>query len=489
MRVKFALVVITTLVTVLGVLTHFEYRRDRENSLQNLSLLSSQIGRVIENDLQHQMLESDLEGVQESLVNTGNLNEIERVYLINLSSRVIFSSEEEDIGLQLNKLQAECQICHALPAMERPLSIVVTLPDGDQVFRSMQPIVNDEPCKECHEPDTRLLGMLLTDVSIAPYQAEINAKLKENIWWSAGAILLTVFLVIILLNQFVIIRLERLAQAITMFGKGLRHAPIHDETTDEIGKISLAFDDMARQVEQREADNRALSDALEKRNAQRGDLLERLITAQENERKRVARELHDDLGQTLGGMAFHVKALEQSVGETNPKIAEQLTPINDMIKEASNRMYDLIIDLRPSSLDDFGLIHALRAHAERAFNNNGITFELDIKEFKRRLPAEIETALFRVFQEALNNISRHAEASHVRISLSCNSKIFEGNIIDNGKGFDTQMTQPSGVKPRGLGLLGMHERVMQCEGDIKIQSQTNQGTQISITIPLEDDCG
>ena len=487
LRAKFALVVIITLVTVLGVLNAFEYWRDRENSLQNLSILSSQIGRVIENDLQHQMLESDLEGVQESLVNTGNLNEIERVYLIDLSNRVIFSSEG-DIGLQLNKLQAECQICHRLPPTERPLSIVVTLPEGNQVFRSMQPIENDAPCQECHDPDTRLLGMLLTDVSIAPYQAEITASLRENLWWSGGAILLTVILVIVLLNQFVIRRLERLALAITSFGHGDLHAPIHDETTDEIGKISMAFDDMALQVETREADNRALSDVLEKRNTQRGDLLKRLITAQENERKRVARELHDDLGQTLGGMSFHVKAIERSVRAKYPKIAEQLNPIRNMIKDATDKMYDLIIDLRPSSLDDFGLVHALRSHADLIFRGNGVSFELDTEKFDRRLSPEIETALFRVFQEALNNVVRHAEAQNVAISLACYPETFEGNIDDDGVGFDTQTIQPAGDNARGLGLLGMQERVMQCGGQINIQSRLHEGTHISIVIPLEDGC-
>jgi signal transduction histidine kinase len=353
----------------------------------------------------------------------------------------------------------------------------------------MQPIENDAPCKECHDPDTRLLGMLLTDVSIAPYQAEITKNLRENLWWSAGAVFLTVFLVVILLNQFVIRRLEMLAQAITSFGQGQLHAPIRDETNDEIGKISLAFDDMATQVETREADNRALSDALETRNAQRGDLLKRLITAQEDERKRVARELHDDLGQTLGGMALHVKALEQSVGEDNSEIAKHLTPINNMIKDASDRMYDLIIDLRPSSLDDFGLVHALRSHTERVFKNGKVSFDLDIEKFNRRLPAEIETALFRVYQEALNNVVRHADATRVSVSLACSPEAFEGHILDDGKGFDAHAIQPSSVNPRGLGLLGMQERVMQCGGQIDIQSRPNQGTKISIKIPLEDGCG
>jgi len=489
LRIKFALVVIITLVAVLGVLTALEYSRNRENSLQNLSLLSSHIGRVIENDLQHQMLASDLTGVQESLVNAGKLTEIERVYLIDPASKVIFSSEEEALGLQLNKERADCQKCHKLPAGERPQSTVVTLPNGDQVFRSMQPIENDTACKKCHDPNARLLGMLLTDVSIAPYQAAINAGLRENLWWSAGAVTLTVFLVVVLFNQFVIQRLERLALAIRSFGRGELYAPIRDETIDEIGKISWAFDEMAHKVEAREADNRALSKALERRNAQRGDLLQRLITAQEDERKRVARELHDDLGQTLGGMAFHIKALDQSLGTSNPQFIKQLTEINHMITDASDRMYDLILDLRPSSLDDLGLVHALRSHADRVFNGNGVSFDLNTEKFSRRLPTEIETALFRVFQEALNNVRRHAHAKRVSISLACNPRGFEGQIVDDGQGFDLNSIQPTGEHPRGLGLLGMQERVIQCGGELEIQSGHHEGTRISIIIPLEAGCG
>lgn len=485
LRTKFALVVIITLVAVLGILTALEYSRNRENSLRNLSLLSSHIGRVIENDLQYQMLATDLAGIQNSLVDVGELKEIQKVYFIDLSGEVIFSSQEEAIGLQLDNQEGECQSCHELPAGDRPQSIVVTLPSGEQVFRSMQLIENKTACKECHNPNARLLGLLLTDVSIAPYQATIKADLRENLWWSAGAILLTVFLVVVLLNQFVIQRLERLSHAITSFGHGELHAPIRDATTDEIGKISWAFDEMARQVEARETENLALSVELERRNAQRGDLLERLITAQEDERKRVARELHDDLGQTLGGVAIHVEALDQTLSRNDSHVATQLSQIKHMIVKASDRMYDLILDLRPSSLDDFGLVHALRTQAERVFKNNDIVFELKTEKFNQRLPTEIETALFRVFQEALNNVFRHADANRVTISLACSSEIFKGLIVDDGKGFDLESIQPTGEHPRGLGLLGMQERVIQCGGELDIQSGFNQGTHISIVIPLE----
>ena len=203
----------------------------------------------------------------------------------------------------------------------------------------------------------------------------------------------------------------------------------------------------------------------------------------------MARELHDELGQSLAGLSFQSEAIEGLIKTDPDRALEQLTQTRSLIDETTEKMYDLILALRPSSLDDLGLIAALQAHAERLLSANEITFLIDSSGLKDRLPPAVETNLYRIFQEALTNVVRHSEAKHVRIHLIRNDGIFEGEIADDGRGFAPETVMMNGSFPAGLGLLGMQERVRQCGGEIKIFSQAGEGTRIYVRIPLrEDEC-
>jgi two-component system sensor histidine kinase UhpB len=127
----------------------------------------------------------------------------------------------------------------------------------------------------------------------------------------------------------------------------------------------------------------------------------------------------------------------------------------------------------------------MRAHAERLLDGTGIDFELDAQGMTGRLSPELETALYRALQEALSNVLRHSEATRVRIALTRYDGVFEGEVQDDGKGFDPQSLNLDGQSPRGLGLLGMRERVTQCGGQLEIISRPGSGTLIRIRVPLE----
>jgi signal transduction histidine kinase len=214
------------------------------------------------------------------------------------------------------------------------------------------------------------------------------------------------------------------------------------------------------------------------------DLLKGLITAQEDERKRVARELHDELGQSLSGLALHLEAAQQFV-ETDPERAlEQLSLTREMINTTTQKMYELILALRPSVLDDLGLAAALRSLARRVLPADRFVFTLESGQLKERLQPSIETALYRIFQEAMSNIVRHSAAERVNITLAQRDGVFEGEISDNGKGIDLQAGKLPADSPRGLGILGMQERVAQVGGTLEIRSRPGEGTRISIKIPL-----
>jgi signal transduction histidine kinase len=296
-----------------------------------------------------------------------------------------------------------------------------------------------------------------------------------------------VIVVNLVLNRFVFLRLEGLAAAIARLGQGKPSLLPSETQSDELGQVSIAFNAMAQQVKERDEENRALSDDLRRQHAQRGELLRRLITAQENERRRVARELHDELGQALTGLALHAELMERFIGSDSGSAIAQLDQIRTIINETTDQMYDMILDLRPSALDDLGLAVALRVYAERLLSGTGITFELDVESLTERLPPTIETALYRIFQETLSNVVRHAGAKHVRIRLAQCDGSFEGGIADDGQGFDYETVRMDGHSPHGLGLLGIQERVVQCGGQLEIVSRPGNGTHIYIRIPLMED--
>jgi signal transduction histidine kinase len=276
------------------------------------------------------------------------------------------------------------------------------------------------------------------------------------------------------------------ADALVNFDSALPGTPIDTGSLDEIGRLEQDFDAMAKRIQAEENNNLALSQHLTQKTAQQQDLLRRLITAQEEERKRLARELHDELGQSLSGLAIHAEVVSKVIASNPSQAQEELSLIRKQIGRTTDQMYELIMALRPSILDDLGLVAALQAHAERVLN--GTKFSLDAEELTTRLPAAIETSLYRIFQEALNNVVRHSSATQVWVRLARRDGEFFGEIKDNGRGFKLEETHWKPGNPHGLGLLGMQERLAECGGRFEINTQPGAGTRLCIYIPLEEAC-
>ncbi len=494
LRARLTLGVVLPLVLILGAFTAIEYARHRQAVLTNLSFLASQTGQVIENSLRHEMRARNLNGLQHMLDAIGSTGAIRVVYLLDTSGRVVFAPEGQNVGSRLDNSGPACQPCHARPAAERPGSVVVTLPGGERIFRSMTPIVNQPDCQACHDPSQRLNGLLLTDISMAPLEAPLAQDLREIVLWSASTILVSVLVVNLVMSRMVMRRLEVIARTLARFGRGQPHLRLPAEPPDEIGQLTGAFNQMGQRIEAEEAENRALSRAVRQEAARRYELLKRLISAQEEERRRVARDLHDDLGQQLSGLALSLQAIERLWQEQPAQARSQLERAQGLVAETTERAYAMILALRPSILDDLGLAPALRALAERALKDSPTRFELQAAGLSRRLPPEIETALFRTYQEALTNVARHAGAGQVSLTLAVHNGNFEGEITDDGCGFDLQEVQHlmeehvdrTGSSPRGLGLLGMQERIAQCGGTLEILSRPGAGARLLIRLPLPE---
>lgn len=490
LRAKITLGVIIPLVMVLGIFTAIEYNRQQEVILSELSSSASRSVRVIENSLRHAMLKSDFSEVQTVLDSINDTEDFSVVYLLDTNGKIIFAPNQEGVGKKLTNTEPGCTPCHSLEPDDRPGSVIVTAEDGQRVFRGMYPIRNSPECSICHDPKQQTIGLLLTDIPVAPVENALEASFQENLFWWVGMILITALIVNFSMNSLVIQRLNGLTRALQRFGQGQHDVRLEEDGgSDEIGQLGKSFNEMSQRIENEEIENQKLSTQLRNQNIQRGELLKRLITAQEDERRRVARELHDDLGQALSALSLQVQSMERLINSDPDEAIEKMNQISDLIAETTERMYELMLALRPSVLDEFGLVAALRNHAERFLEGSGIVFELDASGYSGRLTPEIETALYRVFQEALSNVRRHAHAEQVKITLKLQDGVFMGKIQDDGKGFDTQTVGKDGDDTRGLGMLSIKERIAQYCGQVEILSQIGEGTTISIRLSTaEENC-
>jgi len=212
------------------------------------------------------------------------------------------------------------------------------------------------------------------------------------------------------------------------------------------------------------------------------DLSARLSEVEETERKRLARELHDLVGQNLTALCINLSVIRNAIPAVTlqpaySRLNESLVMVQDTIASIRNVM----MKLRPSALDDFGLTAAIRWYGELFSRRTGLTITVHAEEILPRLPARIENNLFRIFQEALTNVLKHANASEVTVSTEEDNSNVRMTIHDNGIGFDTSCgeTTPRG---KGWGLVMMTERATAAGGSLSIESRSGQGTRITVEV-------
>lgn len=264
-----------------------------------------------------------------------------------------------------------------------------------------------------------------------------------------------------------------------------------DLTSRKQAEIELrqAHENLERRVQERTIEldetNRALrAEIQERQNAQksRQDLQLQLVTAQEDERGRISRELHDEVGQHITALILGLKSLEPRT--TGPDAAQMLKSLMAITEKVGHEIHELALELRPTALDDLGLLRTLsnysaewsaRASIEVTFHSAGLE--------GRRLPRHLETTLYRIACETLNNVLKHARATHVSIILERRDDQAVIIIEDNGSGFDQEALEAQANR-KHLGLLGMKERATLLNGELNIESSPGHGTTVFARIPL-----
>lgn len=250
----------------------------------------------------------------------------------------------------------------------------------------------------------------------------------------------------------------------------LRAEPLEDSARGAVVSIEDITSRMLSQVALREANRR-----LQK-------LSRRILTVQEDERRAIALELHDDIGQSLAALKITLHALASRVPETE---AARMGHCVAIAEETLDKLRRLSYSLRPPQLEQFGLEGALRWLAEQHSQATGLAVDCQVAPLQRRPEATVEVACYRIVQEALNNATRHAKADGVVVDVKVHDRLLHVAVRDNGRGFDTAEAQDRAARTGSLGLLGMAERAELAGGSLKVKSVHGGGTTVSAVFPME----
>ena len=230
---------------------------------------------------------------------------------------------------------------------------------------------------------------------------------------------------------------------------------------------------LARLAREAESRFRATVDAQQ----QLKDLSARLLDMQETERRTLSRELHDEVGQSLSAVLMEIGNLGAVLPEGNPELRSHLDSIKSLAENSVKVVRNMTLLLRPSMLDDLGLVPALQWQAREVSRRTGIEVDVTAESVADDLPEAHKTCIYRVVQEALHNCSRHSAAHVVRLTVVQDPHRIVVNVQDDGKGFDTHTV-------RGMGLLGMEERVTHLGGAFHVNSKPGEGAAIEVELPL-----
>ncbi len=308
-------------------------------------------------------------------------------------------------------------------------------------------------------------GTVITVWHVVTFPADIHFELIA-LFAGAG------FIVSFVVNNWVLKRalapLDRLQDAVDRVRQGnlqvqVRSGPVSDERFD---RLIETFNSMLATLEQ---------------DAEKMRHLSRLILqAQEDERQRVARELHDEAAQALTSLLVHLRLAERS---QNPEeLRQRIHDLRELTAAALEDVRRVALDLRPKILDDLGLVAALEWRVEEFEKAHQVQASLRVEGVTQRLPKMLELVLYRVAQEALTNVARHAQASQVAVTLVQDDGQVLLQVTDDGVGFDPGQVDEASD---GLGLLGMRERLAMVGGEFVLESRPGQGTRLMARIPLD----
>jgi two-component system sensor histidine kinase UhpB len=470
-KIIFGLIGLLTLtMTTLFIVQYFHHRKKMITNLQEN--VSPHLTQMVNDVLRSSMLSKNKDEMRYILEAVRQYPEVKSIFILNRTGRVVMSINDKDVGRIIDIRDPTCQICHYGTTKALNKTVIYSSLQGEKIFRNVNPIYNRKECFSCHKPEEKIAGVLVTDFTLSPIERQLRAEFKENILLLFFAIGISTLVIGIALNQLVIKKLQRFVEAASLFGRGEFKKTISFKSDDEIKKLAESFNMMA--------------EALTEKMRLERKYLSQIIEAEENERRRISRELHDEIGQALYAIKLNLEMVDKDLPHATPVIRGRLAEAKSLSGQTLTAMRRLSLDLRPTMLDDLGLIPTLRWYIQNFSNRLDICSTFETMGFEEKLSPQIETALYRIVQEALNNIAKHAQADRVEISLVKRDSRIYASIQDNGKGFDLGRILDPESSERGFGIVGIQERVSLLGGQMDIQTKPGFGTLIHFEIPYEN---
>jgi len=476
LRFKIIAGLVATSTITMTFLFYIQYHQNKTSMINALrDHTSADLTEVIEKVLKDAMMSRNLGEIENIFDTITELQDVKNIFLMNKVGEIIVSPRRENIGSKLDMAHPTCQICHGGKTEILNKTVTFTSDEGERIFRNVNPVLNRKECHGCHDPNEMIIGVLVTDFSLAPMEAHLGREFKENIFFLVLFILLSIVVVSFTMHHLVVSKVEQFVEAAKRFGQGDLTQRIIFKADDEFKRLAESFNSMAGE--------------LKKRMKQEKEYISRIIDAQEGERRRISRELHDELGGALTAIKYNLEIIERDLPENLSEGKERLKEVQTLSAQILGQLRTLSHDLRPPMLDDLGLLPTLRWYIENYGKRWKIKTHCEAIGFPEKVNPELETALYRVIQEALTNIAKHARADDIHIHLSCTDSAIMVTITDNGIGFNPQEVPTLETQKRGFGIMGMQERISSFGGRIDIRSRQGAGTQITIEIPLKSSEG
>jgi signal transduction histidine kinase len=322
-------------------------------------------------------------------------------------------------------------------------------------------------------------------VVLEVYQSSILAGSRRIFLRNMALLVLSVLIALFFIwwagNTFILRRISAMVAASRKLAAGDMSARIGKiGAHDELNHLAGVFDEMAASLQKRIEKETQVTASLKRSREQLRSLAAYQNEVREQERIRIAREIHDQLGQSLTLLRMDLSWLKKQLGDKNPTVDEKMDAMFQVLADALENLHTVTTELRPIILDDFGLAAAIEWQVEEFRNRVGIECRMAPTGFEPVLPKDQATALFRIFQETLTNIIRHAQASEVAVRLEARNGDLILQIQDNGRG----ITAAEIDDPKSFGLLGIRERLYPWNGRVSFEGRPGQGTRVTVRLPM-----
>jgi len=414
------------------------------------------------------VIADDLIGMEEVLRSSAASGNLRYAMIVDRSGRVLAHTTQEWIGKYLRDTVS-------LTAINGPKMAKLIANDENSIYAAA-PVIVDE----------HLIGWSLLALDTTATTAHLSYVTRAGVLYTLIAIIVGTLFAIFLARS-ILRQLSLMLSSVDFMGRNVLDKLVPIISADEVGRVAVALNNamISLKTSRLEFEN----EMSERKKAEQDirQLSRRLINTTEEERKRIAQDLHDEFGQALTGIQFGLKALEQELPDSALELKAKCHEMADSVERMGDSIDRVASDLRPAALDHLGLVPAVRSYL-KDLSQRGLDLKIGFHAagFRNRVHPAIELVCYRVIQEGLTNIIKHAQATKAEIQLTISHPNVILMISDNGRGFsESAISETSSTGTGGVGLSGMKERVASLDGKFEFRSKNNSGSVIRVELPVK----